>query len=94
MCTPHVRIRAIDVKDKSILKGSDDGVMHFEESFFGTLPIVQCFSLKTTFRKLALLPSSGKKGGGVTPTLWGPLERATLNHWIPSQQRSKTCQVL
>jgi hypothetical protein len=45
-----------------ILKGSDDGAMHFEESCFTTSSIVQCFSLKT-FRKLALLPSSGKKGG-------------------------------
>jgi hypothetical protein len=35
----------------------------FEESLFRTLSIVQCFSLKTTFRKLALLTSSGKKGG-------------------------------
>jgi hypothetical protein len=31
---------------KSILKGSDDGVMHFEESCFWTLSIVQCFSFK------------------------------------------------
>jgi hypothetical protein len=46
----------------SILKGSDDGVMHFEAAFFTTLSIVQCFSLKT-FQKLALLPSSGKKWG-------------------------------
>jgi hypothetical protein len=46
----------------SILKGSDDSVMHFEESCFWTLSIVQCFSLKTTFRRLALLPSSGKWG--------------------------------
>jgi hypothetical protein len=39
------------------------------------------FSLKTTFRKLALLPSSGKKGEeGVQPTLWGSLERASLSH--------------
>jgi hypothetical protein len=43
---------------KSIPKGSDDGVMHFEESFFRTLSIVQCCFFKTTF------PSSGKKGGG------------------------------
>jgi hypothetical protein len=46
------------------LKGFDDGVMHFEESCFWTLSIFQCFFiLKTTFRKLALFPSSGKKGG-------------------------------
>jgi hypothetical protein len=69
-------------KSRSILKGSDDGVMHFEECCFRTLSIVQCFPLKTTFRKLALLPSSGKKvgGKGLAPTLWGPLERANLNH--------------
>jgi hypothetical protein len=36
-------------------------VISFEESCFRTLSIVQCFSLRTTFRKLALLPSSGKK---------------------------------
>jgi hypothetical protein len=30
---------------KYILKGSDDGVMHFEESCFWTLTIVQCFFL-------------------------------------------------
>jgi hypothetical protein len=44
----------VKIKDKSILKGSDDGVMPFEESYFWALSIVQCFSLKTTFRKLAL----------------------------------------
>jgi hypothetical protein len=59
----------------SILKGSDDGVMHFEESY----PSSNVFSLKTTFLKLALFPSSGKRGGA--PTLWGPLERASFNHW-------------
>jgi hypothetical protein len=32
-----------------------------------------------TFRKLDLSPPSG--GGGETPTLFGPLERANLNHW-------------
>jgi hypothetical protein len=65
----------------SILKGFDDGVMHFEESCFRTLSIVQCFFFKkTTFRKLALLPSSGKKRGRVAPTLWGSLQRASLNH--------------
>jgi hypothetical protein len=29
-----------------ILKGSDDGEMHFEESCFRTLSIVQCFYFK------------------------------------------------
>jgi hypothetical protein len=68
------------------LKGSDDGVIiHFEESCCRTLSMVQCFSLKT-FRRLALLPSSGW-GEGVAPTLWGPLERASLNHWTPLELR-------
>jgi hypothetical protein len=37
----------------------------------------------TTFRKLDLFPSSGKRGGRgkKTPTQFGPLERANLNHW-------------
>jgi hypothetical protein len=52
------------MNSKYILKGSDDGVMHFEESCFWTLSTLQCFFLKkTTFRMLALLPSSGKKEG-------------------------------
>jgi hypothetical protein len=33
----------------------------------------------TTFRKLGVFPSSGE-GGGETPTLLGPLQRASLNH--------------
>jgi hypothetical protein len=36
---------------------------------------------KTAFRKLDLFPSSGE-GGGETPTLLDPLERANLNHWM------------
>jgi hypothetical protein len=35
-----------DDQFKSILNGSDDGVMHFEESCFWTLSIVQCFFFK------------------------------------------------
>jgi hypothetical protein len=47
---------------------------------FGLYPSSNVFSLKT-FRKLVLLPSSGKGGGvGVAPTLWVPLERVSLNH--------------
>jgi hypothetical protein len=59
----------------SILKGYDYGVTHFEEYCFRTLSVIQCFSLKTTFRKLALLPSSGIKKGRewVAPILWGPV---------------------
>jgi hypothetical protein len=59
----------------SILKGYDYGVMHFEEPCFTTSSIVLCFPLKTTFRKLPLLPSSGIKKGreGVAPILWGPV---------------------
>jgi hypothetical protein len=50
---------------------------------FGLYPSSNVFSLKTTFQKLALLPSSGKKerGEGMAPTLWGPLERVSLDHW-------------
>jgi hypothetical protein len=44
---------------------------------FWTLSIVSGYK-KTTFRELALLPSSGKRGG---PTQLGPLERASLSHW-------------
>jgi hypothetical protein len=55
-------------------------MMLFEKSYFRALSIVQNFSLKTTFRKLALLRSSFKNwvGKGVAPTLWGPLEKASL----------------
>jgi hypothetical protein len=43
---------------------------------FWTLSIVTGYK-NTTFRELALLPSSGKTGG---PTQLGPLERASLSH--------------
>jgi hypothetical protein len=46
-----------------ILKVSDDGLMHFEESCFRTLSIVQCFSLKITFRKLVCFRLQVKGGG-------------------------------
>jgi hypothetical protein len=50
-------------KDASfILNGSDDDVMHFANLALGLYPSSNVFYLKT-FRKLALLPSSGKKGG-------------------------------
>jgi hypothetical protein len=38
-----------NTNQESILRGSDDGVMHFEESCFRTSSIVQCFSLKQRF---------------------------------------------
>jgi hypothetical protein len=58
---------------------------------FGLYPSSNVFfPLKTTFRELALLPSSGKKGEVIASTLWDPLQRASLNHWTPSHQRSKT----
>jgi hypothetical protein len=66
---------------KSIMKGSDDGVMHFKESCYRTLSIVQCFSLKTTFRKLALLTSSGKKAGKGWNLLCGVPWSQSLDHW-------------
>jgi hypothetical protein len=44
---------------------------------FWTLSIVSGYK-NTMFWELALLPSSGKRGG---PTQLGPLERASLSHW-------------
>jgi hypothetical protein len=44
------------------------------------------FLKKTTFRKLNLFPSSGKLMAA--PTLLGPLEGASLNHWA---QFAKSC---
>jgi hypothetical protein len=60
-----------------ILKGSDDGILYLIKPRFWTLSIVTGYK-NTTFRELALLPSSGKRGG---PTQLGPLERASLSHW-------------
>jgi hypothetical protein len=53
----------------------------FEESCFMTLSIVQCFSLKITFRKPALLPSSGKKGGRGGTYSMGSIEK--VPHFTP-----------
>jgi hypothetical protein len=49
---------------------------------FRTLSIVRSSKKleNTTFRKLDLFLSSGE--GGEIPTLFGPLERANLNHWL------------
>jgi hypothetical protein len=44
----------------TILKCSDDGVLHLKESCFWTFSIVRCFPQNTTYRKLDLFPSSGK----------------------------------
>jgi hypothetical protein len=78
-----------NLRIKLILKSSDDGVLlHFKESCFWTLSIVQCFLKNTTFRKLDLFPSSGKIK--VAPTLLGPLERASLNHWIEAGRWPKS----
>jgi hypothetical protein len=76
----------------SILKGSEDGVMHFEESCFWTLSIIQCFFFKNDVSETDSCFHLRVKtiGEGVAPTLWGPLERASLNHWTPSHQR--TCR--
>jgi hypothetical protein len=53
---------------------------------FRTLSIVVVLKIKlrknTTFRKLDLFPSSGE---GKKPILLGPLERASLNHWGPTE---------
>jgi hypothetical protein len=54
---------------------------------FWTLSIVQYSKkLKKTFRKLDV--SVLRWGGGRTPSQFGPLERANLNHWF---QFSKRC---
>jgi hypothetical protein len=73
----------------SILKGSDEGVLHLKQSGFWTLSIVQCFLRNATFRKLNLFPSSGKMK--VAPTLLGPLERASLSHWTTPGRRLIWC---
>jgi hypothetical protein len=63
---------------------------------FWTLSIVRKSKIldNTTFRKLDLLPSSGE-GGGETPTVLGPLDRANLNHWneswLDSRLRQEIC---
>jgi hypothetical protein len=49
-------------KGKSILKGSNDGILHLKESRLWTLSIVQFF-FNTTFQKLNLFQSSRKKEG-------------------------------
>jgi hypothetical protein len=54
----------------TILKCSDDGVLHLKESWFWTFSIVRCFPQNTTYRKLDLVPSSGKMK--VAPTVLGP----------------------
>jgi hypothetical protein len=48
----------------------------------GLYPSSIVFYFKKTFRKLALLPSSGKRGEGGTYSV-GSLERANFNHWSP-----------
>jgi hypothetical protein len=70
------------------LKGSDDGILHLKETGFWTLSILEGFLKNMTFRKLDPFPYSGKKK--VAPTLLGPLERASLNHWTTSVRKSKT----
>jgi hypothetical protein len=65
------------VRGQSLDKENLKHLYCFEESCCRALSIVQCFSLKTTFRKLALLPSSGKKGGRGGTYSVGPLERVS-----------------
>jgi hypothetical protein len=48
----------------SILKGSDDGVMHFEKSCFRTLSIVQCFFFNNNVSENGSASVFRKKGGG------------------------------
>jgi hypothetical protein len=73
-----------------VLKGFDDAVMRFEESCFWTVSIVECFFFKKSFGNwLCFRLQVKKRGGGVAPTLWGPLERASLNHWTRRQKQSQ-----
>jgi hypothetical protein len=55
---------------------------------YGLYPSSSVFCLKTTFRKLAVLPSSGKKGEKCGTYSVGSL-RASLNHW--ADQLPKRC---
>jgi hypothetical protein len=48
----------------SILKGSDDGVMHFEKSCFRTLSIVQCFFFNNVSENGSASVFRKKRGGG------------------------------
>jgi hypothetical protein len=67
-----------------------------KEIGFWTLSIVWIFNRLntqyTTFRRLDLSPSSGKKEKRKKmvrkPILLGPLERANLNHWSRSSLRN------
>jgi hypothetical protein len=52
-----------------ILKGSDDGVMHFEESCFRTFPSSNVFLKKQRFRNWFCFLLQVKRGEGVAPTL-------------------------
>jgi hypothetical protein len=61
--------------NNSILKGSDDGVLYSIKPRFGLCPSSQV--IKTTFRELALLPSSGKRGG---PTVYSGVSHLLL-YW-------------
>jgi hypothetical protein len=65
-------------RGKSILKGSDDGILQSGLLSFCTLSIVWYSKKHTTFRRPYLSSSSGVKKGA--PMLLRPLERANLNH--------------
>jgi hypothetical protein len=55
--------------------------MYFEESCFWTMSIVQCTFFKEHFGSWLCFRLQVKRGEGVAPTLSGPLERNSLNHW-------------
>jgi hypothetical protein len=57
-----------------------------KKKVFWTLSIIWKSKI-TTFRKLDLLPFSGETGRE-TPTLFGPLHRANLNHWTDWSRHS------
>jgi len=63
-------------------------LLHYLCSFFFTLSIVYNFKTlqKTSFRKPALLPSSGKN----PLNLADPLDRAILSQWAPDGRWTKS----
>jgi hypothetical protein len=61
--------------------------------FSSSLLLAALYVLKMYHVQLDLFPSSGE--GGKTPTLLGPLERASLNHWkLEANPVSKTLYFL
>jgi len=53
--------------------------VNLQQSFLGTLPIIELFKEAQTLQKPALFPFSGKE----MPNLVDPLDQAILCHWTP-----------